>query len=227
MALTLGSRIGPYEVVSLLGAGGMGEVYRARDTRLERDVAIKVLPEAVAANPDRRRRFEQEARAVAALNHPHICQIYDIGPTYLVLEYVDGVPVTGPMTAETAGRVALQIARALETAHARGMLHRDPKPGNILMTRAGDTKLLDFGLVKLLHASDASEDVTRTLDGTIVGTAAYMSPEQAEGKSVDARSDVFSFGSVLYEMLSGTRAFDGETDGAGIERGLARRRREL
>ena len=211
MAIAVGSRIGPYEVVSLLGSGGMGDVYRARDTRLERDVAIKVLPEAVAANPDRRRRFEQEARAVAALNHPHICQIYDVGPTYLVLEYVDGAPVTGPMTADTAGRVALQIARALETAHARGMLHRDLKPGNILMTRAGDTKLLDFGLVKLLHASDAAEDVTRTLDGTIVGTAAYMSPEQAEGKSVDARSDVFSFGSVLYEMLSGTRAFGGET----------------
>ena len=211
MAIAVGSRIGPYEVVSLLGSGGMGDVYRARDTRLERDVAIKVLPEAVAANPDRRRRFEQEARAVAALNHPHICQIYDVGPTYLVLEYVDGAPVTGPMTADTAGRVALQIARALETAHARGMLHRDLKPGNILMTRAGDTKLLDFGLVKLLHASDAAEDVTRTIDGTIVGTAAYMSPEQAEGKSVDARSDVFSFGSVLYEMLSGTRAFGGET----------------
>ena len=182
MAIAVGSRIGPYEVVSLLGSGGMGDVYRARDTRLERDVAIKVLPEAVAANPDRRRRFEQEARAVAALNHPHICQIYDVGPTYLVLEYVDGAPVTGPMTADTAGRVALQIARALETAHARGMLHRDLKPGNILMTRAGDTKLLDFGLVKLLHASDAAEDVTQNVDGTIVGTAGLYVPGAGRGE---------------------------------------------
>ena len=211
MAITPGSRLGPYEIVSLLGAGGMGEVYRARDTRLEREVAIKVLPEAVAINPDRRRRFEQEARAIAAANHPHICQIYDVGPNYLVLEYVDGHPVTGPMSAEAAGRVAVQIAAALEAAHARGMLHRDLKPGNILVTRSGDAKLLDFGLVKLLQGSDVADDVTRTVDGVIVGTAAYMSPEQANGKPVDARSDVFSFGAVLYELVSGTRAFTGDT----------------
>jgi serine/threonine-protein kinase len=211
MSLARGDRIGPYEILALLGEGGMGQVYRAHDTRLERDVAIKVLPETVAGNPDRRRRFEQEARAAAALNHPHICQIHDVGPNYLVLEYVDGSPLTGPMSADMAGRVALQIARALEAAHARGMLHRDLKPGNILITRTGDTKLLDFGLVKLLRAGDAPEDVTRTVDGAIIGTAAYMSPEQADGRLVDARSDVFSFGAVLYEMLAGTRAFGGDS----------------
>jgi serine/threonine protein kinase/tetratricopeptide (TPR) repeat protein len=211
VAIAVGSRLGPYEVVSLLGAGGMGEVYRARDTRLDRDVAIKVLPDAVAADPDRRRRFEQEARAIAALNHPHVCQIYDVGPTFLVLEYVDGAPIVGPMSVDAAGRVSLQIARALEMAHARGILHRDLKPTNVLLTSTGDTKLLDFGLVKLLQASDGADDVTRTAAGTIVGTAAYMSPEQAEGRTVDARSDVFSFGAVLYELLSGARAFSGET----------------
>src|SRR5688572_23677502 len=163
----------------------MGEVYRARDTRLDRTVAIKVLPGSVAANPDLRRRFEQEARAVAALNHPHICQIYDVGPNYLVLEYIDGAPVAGPMGADTARRVALEIAHALEAAHGRGLLHRDLKPGNILITRAGDSKLLDFGLVKPLRSSDVGDDVTRTMEGAIVGTAAYMSPEQAEGRTVD------------------------------------------
>jgi serine/threonine-protein kinase len=189
----------------------MGEVYRARDTRLERDVAIKVLPATVAEDPERRRRFEQEARAAAALNHPHVCQIYDVGRNYLVLEYVEGQPIAGPMNLQTAGRAALQIARALEAAHARGLLHRDLKPGNILLTSAGDVKLLDFGLVKMLHGSDAADDVTKTLAGTVLGTAAYMSPEQAEGRPVDARSDVFSFGAVLYELVSGTRAFTGDT----------------
>jgi serine/threonine-protein kinase len=187
----------------------MGEVYRARDTRLDRHVAIKVLPPAVAADADRQRRFAQEARAIAALNHPHIRQIYDVGSDYLVLEYIDGAPVAGPMTSDRAAQVALQIAGALETAHAHGILHRDLKPGNILITRAGDVKLLDFGLVKLLYHSDS--DLTRTVAGTIVGTAAYMSPEQAEGKTVDARSDVFSLGAVLYEVISGARAFGGET----------------
>jgi eukaryotic-like serine/threonine-protein kinase len=212
VALTPGARLGAYEIVSALGAGGMGEVYRARDTRLERDVAIKVLREAFATDPDRLRRFEHEARAIAALNHPHICQIHDIGLGYLVLEYVDGEPLHGPMAADHAVRLALQIASALEAAHRRGILHRDLKPANIMVTRDGAVKLLDFGLAKLIGLAEGGpEDLTRTLEGTVLGTTAYMSPEQAEGKALDARSDVFSFGAVLYEMLSGARAFAGNT----------------
>ncbi len=206
MPLSAGTRLGPYEILSALGAGGMGEVYRARDTRLERDVAIKVLPERFAADPDRLHRFEHEARAIAALNHPHICQLHDIGPGYLVLEYIDGEPVRGPMDVERARRLALQMVSALEASHQRGILHRDLKPTNIMVTRDGAAKLLDFGLAKLMNV-DA--DVTRTQDGMVMGTAAYMSPEQAQGQCLDARSDIFSFGAVLYEMLSGTRAFDG------------------
>ena len=190
----------------------MGEVYRARDTRLERDVAIKVLPEAFATDPDRLRRFEHEARAIAALNHPHICQIHDIGLGYLVLEYVEGEPLHGPMAADHAVRLALQITSALEAAHRRGILHRDLKPANIMVTPDGAVKLLDFGLAKLIGLPEGGpEDLTRTVEGTVLGTAAYMSPEQAEGKALDARSDVFSFGAVLYEMLSGARAFAGNT----------------
>jgi serine/threonine-protein kinase len=205
-ALAPGRRVGPYEIVAPLGSGGMGEVYRARDTRLDRDVAIKVLPAPFAADADRLRRFEAEARAIAALNHPHICQLHDIGPGYLVLEYIEGEPLHGPMAVEPAWRLALQIVSALEAAHRRGILHRDLKPANIMVTPEGMAKLLDFGLAKLMNL-DA--DVTRTQDGTVVGTAGYMSPEQAQGQSLDARSDVFSFGAVLYEMLSGTRAFGG------------------
>ncbi len=201
MTLAPGSRLGPYEVVSALGAGGMGEVWKARDTRLDRIVAIKRLTQ-------HSERFEQEARAIAALNHPHICQIYDVGPDYLVLEYIEGAPLRGARPAADAVRLAIQIAAALEEAHARGILHRDLKPANVMVTSQGAAKLLDFGLAKLL---DVDADVTRTLDGTVVGTAAYMSPEQAEGKPLDARSDIFSFGAVLYEMLSGERAFAGQT----------------
>ena len=211
MSLAAGTRLGPYEVLSALGSGGMGEVWKARDTRLDRIVAIKRL------TGDHSQRFEIEARAVAALNHPHICQIYDVGPDYLVLEYVEGQPLRGPLPVEEAVRLALQIASALVEAHRHGILHRDLKPANILVTgRRGDgasadspdAKLLDFGLAKLT-ATDA--DVTRTMEGTVLGTAAYMSPEQAQGKPLDARSDIFSFGAVLYEMLSGTRAFAGHT----------------
>jgi serine/threonine-protein kinase len=210
----------------------MGEVYRARDTRLNRDVAVKVLSTAFAADLDRQRRFEEEARAVAALNHPHICQIYDVGPGYLVLEYVAGTPLRGPLAADEAVRLALQIAGALETAHERGILHRDLKPANILVTGGRDAhlgravvvgrsgrssdpptaKLLDFGLAKSMDAPEGGPaDPTRTLAGTIVGTAAYMSPEQAQGRPLDARSDIFSFGAVLYEWISGARAFTGDT----------------
>ncbi len=208
MTLSSGTRLGPYEILSALGAGGMGEVYRARDTRLGRDVAIKILSERFAADPDRVRRFEHEARAIAALNHPHICQLYDIGSGYLVLEYIEGRPLYGPIPVEQALPLALQVVSALEAAHRHGILHRDLKPMNIMVTREGTAKLLDFGLAKLVSV-DA--DVTRTVDGVVLGTPAYMSPEQAQGQSLDARSDVFSFGAVLYEMLSGARAFSGSS----------------
>ncbi len=201
MPLSAGDKLGPYEILAPIGAGGMGEVYKARDPRLERIVAIKVLKD------QRTARFEQEARAIAALNHPHICQIYDIGPDYLVMEYVEGEPVHGPLPVEAAVKLALQIAAAVEEAHGRGILHRDLKPGNILVTGKGAVKLLDFGLAKLMTDSDT--DATRTSEGTVMGTPAYMAPEQAEGKPLDERSDIFSFGVVLYEMLSGKRAFTG------------------
>jgi serine/threonine-protein kinase len=197
----------------------MGEVYRARDTRLNRDVAIKVLPGSLAADPDRVRRFEHEARAIGALNHPHICQLYDVGPGYLVLEYIDGKPLRGPLSVERTMGLALQIAGALDAAHRRGILHRDLKPANILVISSSGgssdpptVKVLDFGLAKLMSTSgDSADDVTQTTVGMVAGTAAYMSPEQAEGRPLDARSDEFSFGAVLYEMLSGTRAFAGDT----------------
>jgi TolB-like protein/predicted Ser/Thr protein kinase len=212
MALAAGARLGPYEIQSALGAGGMGEVYRARDTRLGRDVAVKVISPSCTGDPDRLRRFQQEARTIAAVSHPHICQIYDVGPDYLVLEYLDGVPLRGPMPASEAVRLALQIASALEAAHARGILHRDLKPANIMVTREGTARLLDFGLAKLMGSPEGGpEDLTRTVEGTVLGTAAYMSPEQAEGKPLDTWSDIFSFGTVLYELLSGNRAFAGTT----------------
>lgn len=190
MSLSVGEKLGPYEILSPIGTGGMGEVWKARDTRLDRLVAVKKL------KGQHSTRFQQEARAIAALNHPHICQIYDVGPDYLVLEYVEGAPVQGPIAPNEAVRAALQIASALEAAHTKKILHRDLKPGNILMSAAG-VKLLDFGLAKLV----ADEDVTQTIG--ISGTPLYMSPEQAEGKPLDARSDIFSFGAVLYELSPG------------------------
>ena len=202
MSFTPNTRLGPYEILSPIGEGGMGEVWKARDTRLDRIVAIKRLKGEHSA------RFQQEARAIAALNHPHICQIYDIGPDYLVLEYVEGKPLQGPMPFETAMKLALQIASALEAAHKRNILHRDLKPANILVTESG-AKLLDFGLAKLM--ANSGPDVTQTVEGAVMGTAAYMSPEQAQGKTADERSDIFSFGTVLYELLSGRRAFTGNS----------------
>lgn len=188
-----------------LGAGGMGEVYKATDTRLGRTVAVKLLH---SAHMDR---FEREARAIAALNHPHICTLHDVGSNYLVMEYVEGSPLRGPLPPEEATRLALEIAEALEAAHAKGIIHRDLKPANILVTRSG-VKLLDFGLAKLQGAAEATAaTVMNTQEGAILGTIAYMCPEQAEGRPVDARSDIFSFGMVLYEMLSGRRAFTGDT----------------
>jgi eukaryotic-like serine/threonine-protein kinase len=195
MALTAGTLLGPYEILAPIGEGGMGEVWKATDTRLGRVVAIKVLKGAHSE------RFEQEARAIATLNHPNICTLYDVGPDYLVMEYIEGSPLKGPLPVDEAVRLAVQIASALEAAHAKGILHRDLKPGNVLVNAAG-AKLLDFGLAKLT----ADADTTQTVG--ISGTPLYMSPEQAEGKVLDVRTDVFSFGAVLYELLSGRRAFD-------------------
>jgi serine/threonine-protein kinase len=179
----------------------MGEVYRAKDTRLGRTVAIKVL------NKEHMQRFEREARAIAALNHPHICSLYDVGSDYLVMEYVEGFPIKGPLPVEAAVRLAIQIASALDEAHRSGILHRDLKPGNILVTKSGAAKLLDFGLAKL--ATGAESVTASTIEGTVMGTPAYMSPEQAQGNPVDERSDIFSFGAVLYEIISGNQAFGG------------------
>ncbi len=198
MALTPGTRLGPYEIVSALGSGGMGEVYKATDTRLGRTVAIKTLAGSHAE------RFRQEARAIAALTHPHICVLHDVGPDYLVMEYLDGVPLRGPMPLDDALRVVAEVADALDAAHGKGILHRDLKPANIMMTSTG-TKLLDFGLAKM---PDSPDGATATIAGTVLGTAAYMAPEQAQGAPADPRSDIFSLGAVLYELLSGRRAFE-------------------
>src|SRR5271167_3024207 len=209
MRLSAGDKLGPYEILAPIGAGGMGEVYRARDPRLNRDVAIKVSAAQFSE------RFEREAQAIAALNHSHVCQVYDLGPNYLVMEFVDGTPLQGPLPLDPALRYALQICDALDAAHAKGITHRYLKPANILVTASG-IKLLDFGLALLSRngreqVADATASIGMTQAGTILGTAAYMSPEQAEGKAVDARSDIFSFGLVLYEMLSGRRAFSGDS----------------
>ncbi len=204
MPLSAGDTLGRYELLAPIGKGGMGEVWRARDPHLNREVAVKTSLVGLG-------RFQQEARAIAALNHPHICQIYDVGPDYLVMEFIDGQPLSdlikaGPVPLRSALRIVSQIANAVEAAHKRGILHRDLKPGNVLVTEAG-AKLLDFGLAKL--ATEGDDDATRTRDGAVLGTAAYMSPEQAQGKPLDNRSDIFSFGAILYEMLSGKRAFPG------------------
>jgi len=206
MALSAGDKLGPYEILGPIGAGGMGEVYRAYDPRLGRDVAIKVSAQQFSD------RFEREARVIAALNHSNICQVYDIGPNYLVMEYIAGTPLSGPLPLDRALRYAVQICDALDAAHAKGITHRDLKPANILVAVSG-IKLLDFGLALLSRgpAADDTAPLGLTQAGTILGTAAYMSPEQAEAKPVDARSDIFSFGLVLYEMLSGRRAFSGDS----------------
>ena len=200
-----GTALGPYELITPLGAGGMGEVWKARDTRVDRIVAIKRL------NAEHTERFTREARAIAALNHPRICQLYDVGSDYLVMEYVEGPMLKGPMPLADAQRLALQIAEALAAAHRKGIVHRDLKPANILVNDSG-AKLLDFGLAQMDRpVGDATVSGSLSGPGVIVGTVAYMSPEQAQGHTVDARSDVFSFGAVLYEVLSGRRAFAGET----------------
>ncbi len=199
-AWTPGAPLGPYLLLAPIGAGGMGEVWKARDTRLNRIVAVKRLKARHSA------RFEQEARAIAALNHPHICQIFDIGPDYLVLEFIEGNQLRGPQPLEDALRSAAQIADALDAAHRKGVVHRDLKPANIMVTSEGSVKLLDFGLAKQVAPASAGEADTQTM--AVMGTPAYMAPEQAEGKPADQRSDIFSFGAVLYEILTGRRPFD-------------------
>jgi len=228
LPLEAGLRLGPYEILGPLGAGGMGEVYRARDPKLNRDLAIKVLPEAVAADPDRLARFQREAQLLAALNHPHIGAIYGLvesgGIEALVLELVEGETLAerlavGAMPTDEALAVARQIGDALEAAHEKGIVHRDLKPANVKITPDGVVKVLDFGLAKALAIDGSAPDVTRsptitaaaTQAGVVIGTAAYMSPEQARGRPVDKRSDIWSFGVVLYEMLTGRRCFEGET----------------
>ena len=225
MNLTPGARLGPYEIVSPLGAGGMGEVYRARDSRLKREVALKVLPHAVSLDADRLRRFEQEALATAALNHPNILAVFDIGTNdgspYVVSELLEGETLRerlrgGSIAARKVLDYALQIARGLAAAHEKGIIHRDLKPENLVLTKDGRVKILDFGLAKLTQADPGDHSSLPTMThateaGVVLGTAGYMSPEQVRGVAVDARSDIFSFGAILYEMLSGKRAFHGDT----------------
>ena len=208
MPVTPGSRFGPYEVLSSLGAGGMGEVYKARDTRLDRTVAIKVSKERFGE------RFKNEALAVASLNHPHVCTLFDVGPDYLVMEYVEGKPLRGPLAVGDALRLANEIADALAHAHKHGIVHRDLKPSNILVTKSG-VKVLDFGLAKRrLPEPQGESQPTLTDEGAVLGTPGHMAPEQIEGKPADERTDVFAFGLVLYELLTGRRAFEGTSAAA-------------
>jgi serine/threonine protein kinase/dipeptidyl aminopeptidase/acylaminoacyl peptidase len=231
MALTSGTKLGPYEIQSPLGAGGMGEVYRARDTRLDRTVAVKILPSHLSENPEAKQRFDQEARTISSVNHPNICTLYDVGHQdgidYLVMEYLEGETLAdrlrkGPLPMDQVLRYAVDICEGLDKAHRCGVVHRDLKPGNIMLTKVG-AKLMDFGLAKASVASAAAASnltVTSatppgshplTAQGTVVGTFQYMSPEQVEGKPADARSDIFALGAVLYEMTTGRRAFEGKT----------------
>src|SRR5271169_862368 len=228
MSILPGRRLGPYEILSAIGAGGMGEVYKARDTRLDRVVAIKVLPPHLADRAELRERFEREAKTIASLNHPHICTLFDTGHQddidFLVMEYIEGETlaqrlVKGPLPIQQVMQYAIEIADALDKAHRKGITHRDLKPGNVMITKSG-TKLLDFGLAKLKQeATPANVSLSDlptakdplTAEGSIVGTLQYMSPEQLEGKEVDARTDIFAFGVVVYEMATGKRAFDGKS----------------
>src|SRR5215813_15098241 len=227
MALTIGTQLGSHEITALLGKGGMGEVYRARDLKLKREVAIKILPEEFSLDKDRVSRFQREAEVLASLNHPNIAAIHDLeetnGTRYLVLELVEGETLAdriarGPIPAEEALDIAKHICAALEAAHEKGIIHRDLKPANIKITPDSTVKVLDFGLAKIADEQAEARlrdsptlTVGATHAGVILGTAAYMSPEQAQGKRLDKRTDVWSFGVVLYEMLTGKQPFRGET----------------
>jgi len=234
MSLAAGTRLGPYEVLGLIAAGGMGEVYKARDSRLDRTVAIKVLPAELSSDPERRARFEREAKTIAGLTHPHICTLYDVGEhngsTYLVMEHLQGETLAGRLEKgrlplDQALSVAREIADALAAAHRQGIIHRDLKPGNVMLTRSG-ARLLDFGLAKLKGhgaepaaaqlASMPTRSAPLTAEGAIVGTLQYMAPEQLEGREADARTDVWALGAILYEMLTGRRAFKGESQASII-----------
>ncbi len=222
MSLTAGTTLGPYTIVSPLGTGGMGEVYRAKDTRLDRDVAIKILPDRLASDPVAVARFEQEARAVAALSHPNILAIHDVGrdgaTSFAVMELLDGVTLrdviaSGRLPLKKALEYGSAIAQGLAAAHAKGIVHRDLKPENVFVMRDGHVKILDFGLAKVEAAmsSDRTTMAAKTDPGMVLGTVGYLSPEQAQGHAVDQRSDIFSFGAVLYELATGTRAFTGDS----------------
>src|SRR6188508_1623077 len=226
MPLLPGARLGPYEIVSLVGAGGMGEVYKSRDTRLDRTVAIKILPDTLAADPMFRERFDREARTISQLDHPHVCALHDVGEhdgtAFLVMQYLEGETLAdrlakGALPLDQALQTAIEIASALETAHRAGIVHRDLKPGNIMLTKGG-AKLLDFGLAKSAPMTASSNlsmlpttPANLTAQGTILGTFQYMAPEQLEGHEADARTDLFVFGAVVYEMVTGKKAFAGES----------------
>src|SRR4029453_10826909 len=227
MTLAAGTRLGPYRIEQPLGAGGMGGVYRAADPPLDRTVAIKVLPDHLAGDRELRERFEREARAVSSLNHPNICTLYDVGrhegPDFLVMEYLEGETLAARLSrgrlplAETL-RYGIEVADALHKAHRQGIVHRDVKPGNVILTKSG-AKLLDFGIAKVAASAISPSGVATltitappvTARGTILGTFQYMAPEQLEGREADARSDIFAFGCVLYEMVTGKRAFNGKS----------------
>ena len=229
MPLALGTRLGPYEVNAHIGTGGMGEVYRARDTRLDRTVAIKVLPAQLSDDPLFRDRFDREAKAISALDHPHICTLYDVGTqdgtAYLVMQHLDGETLDvrlkkGALPLDQALQYTIQIADALDKAHRKGIIHRDLKPGNIMLTKAG-AMLLDFGLAKTAVPAGSVAGLSMlpttpanlTAQGTILGTFQYMAPEQLQGQEADARTDIFAFGAVLYEMTTGRKAFEGKNAG--------------
>jgi serine/threonine protein kinase len=231
LALSPGNRLGPYEIVSPLGAGGMGEVYRAKDTRLGREVAVKVLPQHLSSNPEIRARFEREAKTVSSLNHPNICTLFDVGregdTDFLVMELIEGETLAarlmkGALPLADVLKVGAQIADALDRAHRAGVMHRDLKPGNVMLTKSG-AKLMDFGLARA-SALGATSELTSsptvaspiTAEGTLLGTFPYMAPEQLEGQEADARADLWALGCVLYEMATGKRAFDGQSQASLI-----------
>jgi eukaryotic-like serine/threonine-protein kinase len=245
MALTSGTKLGPYEIQSPLGAGGMGEVYRARDTRLDRTVAVKILPSHLSDNSDAKQRFDREARAISSLNHPNICTLHDVGHQsgidFLVMEFLEGETLAerlakGPLPNELVLKYGIEICEGLERAHKSGVVHRDLKPANVMLTKTG-AKLMDFGLAKATPTSPApisslsmtmsqpsagrSLDHPLTAQGTIMGTFQYMSPEQTEGKEADARSDIFAMGALLYEMVTGKRAFMGKSQASVVAAILA------